>query len=113
MIFVGPLVAIFVGLTIIYVASSKHPIDSSVETGARFLGSLLILIGIFREISALLRYLTTEVAATTRRFVVKRGLLRRSVIEMNAGQLESIIIDQSVFGRILGYGTIIVGGTGN
>ena len=55
---------------------------------------------------------TTEIAVTSRRFAVKRGLVRRSIKEINAGQIESVGIDQSVFGRLLGYGTIIVEGTG-
>jgi hypothetical protein len=73
---------------------------------------LLILVPI-AAVRALIALTTTEIAATTRRFVVKRGLFRRAVIEINAGQLESVTVYQSMFGRMLGYGTIIAGGTGS
>lgn len=112
-IFLKPLPILLIGLAIVFAVFVGRPLDPSTGTEVKFSGSLLFLIGIFGEASTLLRYLTTEVAATTRRFVVKRGLVRRNVIEMNAGQLESIVIDQSVFGRIFGYGTIVVGGTGS
>ena len=55
---------------------------------------------------------TTEIAATSRRFIVKRGMLRRNVIEIQAWQIESVTIDQSIWGRVFNFGTLIVGGTG-
>jgi uncharacterized membrane protein YdbT with pleckstrin-like domain len=63
-------------------------------------------------LSAWIRRLTTEIAATTRRFIVKRGLIRRSVMEIGVGQIESIRLEQSLMGRLLDYGTLIVAGTG-
>ena len=111
-IFVRPVIFVLIGFAAYYVGSAS-PMDTSVRWGARFFSSFFIVIAIFGEMRALVNYFTTEVAATTRRFVVKRGFVRRSIVEMNAGQLESIIIDQSILGRIFGYGTIIVGGTGS
>jgi uncharacterized membrane protein YdbT with pleckstrin-like domain len=56
--------------------------------------------------------LTTEIAVTSRRVIVKRGLIRRSTIEMNAGRIESVEVDQSIAGRLLDFGTVEVRGTG-
>jgi uncharacterized membrane protein YdbT with pleckstrin-like domain len=75
-------------------------------------GVLIVLLAVIIWLSAWSGRLTTEIAVTTRRFVVKRGLIRRSVMEIGAGQIESIRIDQSLTGRVLGYGTLIVAGTG-
>jgi uncharacterized membrane protein YdbT with pleckstrin-like domain len=55
---------------------------------------------------------TTEVAVTNRRIIYKRGFIRRHTIEMNMDKVESVDVDQSVWGRILNYGTIVVHGTG-
>ncbi len=77
------------------------------------LATLAIVIGLLLMLPPLINWLTTEIAVTSRRFVVKRGLVRRAVMEMNAGQLESVRVNQSVLGRLLGYGTVIVGGTGS
>ncbi len=77
------------------------------------IGFLLILASAYLGIRALVRRWTTEIAATTRRFVVKRGFVRRLVMEIGAGQIESIAIHQSVLGRLLDFGTVVVEGTGS
>jgi len=55
---------------------------------------------------------TSEYAITNKRVIIKVGLIRRRTIEMNVQKVESINVDQSIFGRILGYGDITVVGTG-
>ncbi|EHR73678.1 putative membrane protein [Burkholderiales bacterium JOSHI_001] len=70
-------------------------------------GAGLILWGI-----AYVRLKTTEVAVTTRRLIVKKGLVRRSTTEVNINKVESLHVDQSVMGRLLNYGTLVISGTG-
>jgi uncharacterized membrane protein YdbT with pleckstrin-like domain len=55
---------------------------------------------------------TTELAVTNRRIIYKRGFVRRHTIEMNMDKVESVDVDQSFWGRVLNYGTIVVHGTG-
>jgi uncharacterized membrane protein YdbT with pleckstrin-like domain len=55
---------------------------------------------------------TTEIAVTNRRIIFKKGFIRRHTIEMNMDKVESVDVDQSILGRILGYGDILVRGTG-
>jgi hypothetical protein len=54
--------------------------------------------------------LTTEIAVTNRRVIVKVGLVRRSTMEMNANKIE-LVINQTALGHLLGYGTVRVAGT--
>ncbi len=75
-------------------------------------GLLVTLAGVVGLLRAWIRHLTTEIAATTRRFVVKRGLVRRNAREIQAWQIESVVIDQSILGRLLDFGSIVVAGTG-
>ena len=49
---------------------------------------------------------------TDRRVVYKTGLIRRHTIEMNMDKVESVNVDQSILGRIFGYGTVDIRGTG-
>ena len=56
--------------------------------------------------------LTSEFAITNKRIIIKVGLISRRTLEMNLGKVESINVDQSIMGRILGYGTINIIGTG-
>jgi len=62
---------------------------------------------------AFIRRSSSEFAVTNRRVVVKVGFLRRHSTEILLRQVEGITVDQGVLGRIFGYGTIVVEGTGS
>ena len=69
-------------------------------------------IGLIFLIIAYIKYKTTELAITTRRVIAKFGFISRRTVELNINKVESIQVDQSVMGRILGYGTLVISGTG-
>jgi uncharacterized membrane protein YdbT with pleckstrin-like domain len=54
----------------------------------------------------------TEMAVTNHRVVIKLGLFGRRTIEMMLSKVESIEVKESTSGRVLGYGTIVVIGSG-
>ena len=54
----------------------------------------------------------TEMAVTSKRVIVKVGLLRRKTIELFLPRVESVRVEQGLLGRMLGYGNIVVIGTG-
>lgn len=54
----------------------------------------------------------TEIAVTDRRVIYKTGFIRRHTNEMHMDKVESVQVDQSILGRILGYGNVTVLGTG-
>lgn len=82
-------------------------------TWADVLALAFVALGIILVGLAWLRRSTTEVAVSNRRIIYKRGIFSRHTIEMNLAKVESVDVDQSVLGRILGYGTIRVRGTGS
>ena len=49
---------------------------------------------------------------TNKRIIVKTGIISRRTLEMNLNKIESVNVDQSIMGRMLGYGTITIIGTG-
>lgn len=55
---------------------------------------------------------TTEIAVTTYRFVYKRGFISRRTQEVSLNKIEEIILEQSVWGRVFGYGKLTIRGTG-
>jgi uncharacterized membrane protein YdbT with pleckstrin-like domain len=55
---------------------------------------------------------TTELAVTERRVIAKFGLIRRDTIEIKVERIESVQVNQSVMGRLLGFGTIVFSGAG-
>jgi len=73
---------------------------------------LFALLALGAGLRAFIRRATTELAVTDHRIIYKTGLLARHTVEMNRDKVESVDVDQTVFGRIFGYGTIIVRGIG-
>ncbi len=63
-------------------------------------------------ITLIIKRRTTEFAITNKRVIIKRGWLSRRTLEMNLQKLEAINVDQGIFARMLGYGTIRIVGTG-
>jgi len=63
-------------------------------------------------IKNLITYFTTEYGITNTRVISKQGLIRRDIEEINLSSIESINVTQSIIGRILNYGTIIISGRG-
>jgi uncharacterized membrane protein YdbT with pleckstrin-like domain len=55
---------------------------------------------------------TTELAVTSRRVIHKTGLFRRHTFEMNLSQIESVGVEQSILGRIFGFGELSIYGAG-
>jgi uncharacterized membrane protein YdbT with pleckstrin-like domain len=70
------------------------------------------LLGVVFWLSAIIRRSSTELAVTDRRVIYKAGILSRHTLEMNRSKVESIDVDQSILGRIFGFGTVTVRGTG-
>ena len=55
---------------------------------------------------------TTEIGVTDRRVIMKSGFISRETMEMNMDKVETVLVEQTLLGRILGYGAITVKGTG-
>jgi uncharacterized membrane protein YdbT with pleckstrin-like domain len=79
------------------------------------LGVLLlpIVIGIAVLAWVWVKVKSTELAITNKRIIAKFGFVSRRTVEINLAKVEAIQVDQSVLGRMLDYGTIIVSGAGN
>ena len=102
-IYLGPVVIVGVGLVL---AVPGTP-GISAWGGAAVLAAGLIGLAV-----AWVRQISSEFAVTTRRVIVKTGLLSRRTIELNMSKVESIQVDQGIVARLLNYGTITVIGTG-
>lgn len=76
------------------------------------LGPLFFLGAIIQLIKILIYIFATEIVKTNKRIILKMGLIMRDTIEIPLSQIESVNVTQSVFGRIFGYGTISIIGTG-
>ncbi len=54
----------------------------------------------------------TEMGLTNKRVIVKTGLANRRTIELLLSRIESVVVEEPAMGRVLGYGTVTIRGTG-
>jgi membrane protein YdbS with pleckstrin-like domain len=71
-----------------------------------FLGAIVLIGG------GLVRRNATEIAVTSRRVLIKTGIANRRTLELLLSRIESIGVNETPLGRMLGYGTVILRGTG-
>ena len=86
---------------------------SALGTILGIIGWLLVVVALVLLAQAWFLKWTTEIAVTNLRVIQKRGFIRRSTNEMNMDKVESVIVDQTLLGRVLDYGSVAVRGTGS
>ena len=69
--------------------------------------------GLIFLLYAWIKYISTELAFTDKRVIAKVGFIKRDTVELNIVKVESIQVLQSILGRMLNFGTLIVSGAGN
>ena len=80
--------------------------------GWQYAAYALALVAVVLLIQQWFQWWVTEIAVTNRRIIYKTGLVRRQTNEMNMDKVESVKIDQSILGRMLDYGNVMMLGTG-
>jgi uncharacterized membrane protein YdbT with pleckstrin-like domain len=76
------------------------------------MAGMFLLLALSAGLRALVRRATTELAVTDQRVIYKTGLMRRHTLEASRAAVDMVNVEQTILGRILGYGTIILRGTG-
>ena len=76
------------------------------------LGAVFLIYAAGLGIDRAIHYASSEFAVTSKRVVIKVGFINRKTLEMVLTKVETIRVDQSILGRMFGYGTIVVIGTG-
>jgi hypothetical protein len=97
---------------LLYYAWRPAEIEATSRRLAGYGGPALLLCGLIVLLAGRIRRNTTEMAVTTRRVVVKTGLASRRTIEMLLNKVETIEVSEPGLGRLLGYGSITMIGTG-
>jgi uncharacterized membrane protein YdbT with pleckstrin-like domain len=72
---------------------------------------LLLFSGILTAGGVLSRK-AAEFVVTNKRVIVKTGIIHKRTAEIFLNKVETVGVDQPITGRMLGYGTITVSGTG-
>lgn len=111
-IVIGCLLLALPGALLLRYALAQTQSDGSTAHMMEAGGAVLLVAGLIAILLGTVRRNATEMAVTTRRVVIKTGLASRRTIEMLLNKVESIEVTETTLGRMMGYGTILVVGTG-
>jgi uncharacterized membrane protein YdbT with pleckstrin-like domain len=79
---------------------------------AEIAGIVLIVIAVVALIWGLTKRSATEMAVTNKRVLIKTGLGNRRTLDLMLSRVESIGVEETFWGRMFGYGSVTLRGTG-
>jgi uncharacterized membrane protein YdbT with pleckstrin-like domain len=86
---------------------------SGLEIEAMEIGAVALLMAAVATFGyGLAKRNATEMAVTNRRVLIKTGLGSRRTLDLMLTRVESIGVEETFWGRMLGYGSVVVRGTG-
>lgn len=72
-------------------------------------GAALLLVAAVGATAAVWRWDHTRVVLTADRLFIVHGTLRRHAAAVRLAKVQTVELEQSLFGRLLGYGTLVAG----
>ena len=102
------LTVVAVGLAIAAMVFSDTTLRYGLLAGA----AIALFLALFQLLRAWLVSANTEIIVTSRRVIYKTGFISRNTVEMNLDKVESVLVQQTLFGRMIDYGTVIIRGVG-
>lgn len=75
-------------------------------------GAIAMLFGVCAMFISWINCISTELAVTDRRVIAKFGFIARRTYEISLRRVEGAHVEQSLTGRLLNFGTVVVKGTG-
>lgn len=72
-------------------------------------GAFLVIVAALLALRAVWRWERTHVIVTDDQLALVRGTLRRRTAAVRLERVGAVEVDQSLLGRVLGYGTLIAG----
>lgn len=73
------------------------------------IGAACLAVAALLALSAIWRWDRTAVVLTTQKLFVVYGVLRRRAAAVRLDRVAGVEVDQSLLGRLLGYGTLVAG----
>ena len=89
-----------------------HESIKYLHPGIRIFAFIIFALGLFTFAQKMVIKATTEIAITNLRLVFKRGLIARSVGEIQINRIEGVNVIQSILGRVFNYGRVAIRGMG-
>lgn len=106
------LTLVAVAMPIIWASLGTNPKTHAIPGAVYFIVLVCLIVAGGLFFIGVLRRNATEMAVTSKRVIVKTGIAERRTVEILLSRIESVAVDEPALGRLLGYGTVIVRGTG-
>jgi len=100
------------GVAMLVLSGRTTPDQTVAHESFIIMGAAFLVIALIFIVRGVVMRNATEMTVTNKRVFVKVGLAARRTIELLLSRVESIGVEESVIGRMLGYGKVIVHGTG-
>jgi uncharacterized membrane protein YdbT with pleckstrin-like domain len=110
-VYLGGIVCVAAAVILAIAAVVMYP--EAVRVGLLLAAAIALFLGLFQLLRAWFVVANTEIIVTTRRVIYKTGFISRNTVEMNLDKVESVLVQQGLLGRMLGFGTVIVRGVGS
>lgn len=104
--------AVLAVLGVVMLVEASNVKGAQYRQAVEILGILAIVLGLLDLVAAMIRRSGAEFAVTNKRVIFKTGLMKRSSEELFLNKIESVTVDEGLWGRALNYGTVNVRGTG-
>ena len=72
----------------------------------------VFIIGVILFFRMMINKWTTERVLTNKRYIQKTGWISRKTEEISVHKIEEVEFNQSILGRVLNYGSVLISGTG-
>ncbi len=100
------------GVALLVGSATNHGAQPASSAAMMAGGVISLVVAAICIVTGILKRNATEMAVTDKRLVIKVGVAGRRTLELLLQKVESIAVEESLMGRVLGYGTVIVHGTG-
>ena len=106
---VTALAMIAAAILVFYAADLSNTL--AIRTSVVIWGAALVIAAI-PVLAATVNWHSAEFAVTNKRVILKTGFIQSKTAEMFLNKIESVGVDQTLAGRLLDFGTIVIRGTG-
>lgn len=100
-LFMQPIILLLIGAFLISAPKEVLPV-------IYYAGLLMLFFGLVSLVQRILVKIGSAYAVTNKRVVLKTGVISRRAVDLVLAKCEGLHINQSILGRIFGFGTITV-----
>ena len=105
-------VFVALGLALMMGPWASHATQTSSLSYTTIAGLFSFLFAIISLVAGAVKRSSAEFAVTNKRVILKAGIVQTRTLEMFLNKIESVGVDQTFWGKIFKFGSIVVHGTG-